>query len=228
MAWRSWDRLPDSMRLPEVRPYYNALEKKRVSLLLKRGFDFVAALLLTVILSPVLLVLAVCVKIESPGPALFRQKRVTRYGRAFRICKFRSMVADAEARGGQVTVKSDSRVTRMGRLLRGSRLDELPQLFNILTGNMSFVGTRPEVPKYVAAYTPEMAATLLLPAGVTSLASIKYKDEAELLAGAADADEVYIQKVLPEKMKYNLEEIEKFSFFRDLKTMVKTVSAVIH
>jgi len=216
------------MRLPEVRPYYNALEKKRVSLLLKRGFDFVAALLLTVILSPVLLVLAVCVKIESPGPALFRQKRVTRYGRAFRICKFRSMVADAEARGGQVTVKSDSRVTRMGRLLRGSRLDELPQLFNILTGNMSFVGTRPEVPKYVAAYTPEMAATLLLPAGVTSLASIKYKDEAELLAGAADADEVYIQKVLPEKMKYNLEEIEKFSFFRDLKTMVKTVSAVIH
>lgn len=137
------------------------------------------------------------------------------------------MVNHAEKLGSQVTTKGDARVTRMGKLLRGCRLDELPQLFNILAGDMTFVGTRPEVEKYVKQYTNEMKATLLLPAGVTSRASIEYKDEEKLLENAENADEIYVQNVLPEKMKYNLKAIENFSFWEDIKTMFATVVAVI-
>ncbi len=136
------------------------------------------------------------------------------------------MVVDAD-KGSQVTVDQDSRITRMGRLIRKCRLDEVSQLIDVFRGTMTFVGTRPEVPKYVAEYTPEMMATLLLPAGVTSLASIYYKDEAELLNGAEDTDKVYIEKILPAKMYYNLKAIEKFGFWRDIKTMFMTVFAVL-
>ena len=227
MAWKRWEELPPNLRTEAVRPYYDALARRRGSLAAKRLFDILAAAVLLVLLSPVLLVLAVAVRLDSPGPVIFRQVRVTQYGREFRICKVRTMVADAQRRGTLVTTKGDSRVTRVGKLLRGCRLDELPQLWNILKGEMSFVGTRPEVPRYVAGYTPEMWATLLLPAGVTSVASIQYKDEDQLLENAADADQVYLEQVLPAKMAYNLSYLREFSLAKDWKTMLDTVRAVL-
>lgn len=227
MLLKPWDDLPDFMRTEEVRVYYDVLKKHSLSLALKRIFDFTVSLILLVIIWPILLILAVGVKLDSPGPAFYKQERVTTYGKRFRIWKFRTMVANADKIGTQVTVSNDQRITKVGRFLRGVRLDELPQIINILTGDMSFVGTRPEVVKYVNAYKPEFYATLLLPAGVTSEASIRYKDEYELLDKADDVDRVYIEQVLPEKMRWNLNSIERFSFFRELLTMIRTVLAVL-
>lgn len=227
MILKRWEALPAQLRTEEVRPYYDTLQKKKFALVCKRLFDILVSALMLVVLSPVFLVLALAIKLDSPGPVFFRQVRVTQYGREFRIFKFRSMVANADKLGSQVTVSGDMRVTRVGRVIRKCRLDELCQLIDILRGTMSFVGTRPEVPKYVAAYTPEMMATLLLPAGVTSEASILYKDEDRLLDGAGDVDAVYIQQVLPDKMKYNLESLRRFSFWGDIRTMVRTVLAVL-
>ena len=224
---RKWNDLPKEMQVEQVKKYYEILQCHKGSLLAKRTFDIIVASLLVVILSPILLLLSILIKIDSPGPVMFRQVRVTTYGKPFRIFKFRTMVNNADKIGTQVTTKGDSRVTRMGKMLRGCRLDELPQLFNVLKGEMSFVGTRPEVEKYVAHYTDEMKATLLMPAGITSRASIEYKDEERLLESAENADEVYIHQVLPEKMKYKLRAIEKFSFWDDIKTMFATVIAVI-
>ena len=224
---RKWNDLPKEMQVEQVKKYYEILQCHKGSFLAKRIFDIIVASLLVVILSPILLLLSILIKIDSPGPVMFRQVRVTTYGKPFRIFKFRTMVNNADKIGTQVTTKGDSRVTRMGKMLRGCRLDELPQLFNVLKGEMSFVGTRPEVEKYVAHYTDEMKATLLMPAGITSRASIEYKDEERLLESAENADEVYIHQVLPEKMKYNLRAIEKFSFWDDIKTMFATVIAVI-
>ena len=224
---RKWNDLPKEMQVEQVKKYYEILQCHKGSLLAKRIFDIIVASLLVVILSPILFLLSILIKIDSPGPVMFRQVRVTTYGKQFRIFKFRTMVNNADKIGTQVTTKGDSRVTRMGKMLRGCRLDELPQLFNVLKGEMSFVGTRPEVEKYVAHYTDEMKATLLMPAGITSRASIEYKDEERLLESAENADEVYIHQVLPEKMKYNLRAIEKFSFWDDIKTMFATVIAVI-
>ncbi len=224
---KKWNDLPKEMQVKEVKKYYDILQRRKGSLVAKRIFDVIAACALTIILSPILLILSILIKLDSKGPVMFRQVRVTTYGKPFRIFKFRTMVNNADKIGTQVTTKGDSRVTRMGKLLRGCRLDELPQLFNVLKGEMSFVGTRPEVEKYVAHYTDEMKATLLMPAGITSRASIEYKDEERLLESAEDADDVYIQQVLPEKMKYNLRAIEKFSFWDDVKTMFATVIAVI-
>lgn len=226
MILKKWEDLPDKLRTDAVRPYYDILAKRRGSLLLKRGFDIVVSAVMLLVLSPVFLVLAIAIKLDSPGPVFYRQVRVTQYGREFRIFKFRSMVSDADKRGSLVTVSSDSRITRVGKFIRKCRLDEVCQLIDVLRGTMTFVGTRPEVPKYVAAYTPEMLATLLLPAGVTSEASILYKDEAELLDAAADVDAVYIHDVLPGKMRYNLQSLKDFSFFSDIKTMFRTVFAV--
>lgn len=224
---KKWENLPENLRTEAVRPYYEQLKKRSVSLFFKRLFDVVASTLLLVILSPVFLILAIAIKIDSRGPVFYRQTRVTRYGKEFRIFKFRSMVNDADKKGSLVTVGGDSRITRMGKLIRSCRLDEISQLLNVLTGDMSFVGTRPEVPKYVAHYTPEMMATLLLPAGITSMASILYKDEDRLLEGAEDVDKTYIEDVLPGKMKYNLESIMQFSLRSDIKTMFRTVGAVL-
>ena len=224
---RKWNDLPKEMQVEQVKKYYEILQCHKGSVLAKRIFDIIVASLLVVILSPILFLLSILIKIDSPGPVMFRQVRVTTYGKPFRIFKFRTMVNNADKIGTQVTTKGDSRVTRMGKMLRGCRLDELPQLFNVLKGEMSFVGTRPEVEKYVAHYTDEMKATLLMPAGITSRASIEYKDEERLLESAENADEVYIHQVLPEKMKYNLRAIEKFSFWDDIKTMFATVIAVI-
>ena len=227
MLLKSWEDLPDFMKTEEVRPYYDALKKHTVSLILKRIFDFTVSLILLLIIWPILLILALAVKLDSSGPAFFKQERVTTYGKRFRIWKFRTMVANADKIGTQVTVSNDQRITKVGKFLRCVRLDELPQIINILTGDMSFVGTRPEVVKYVNAYRPEFYATLLLPAGITSEASIRYKDEYELLDKAEDVDKVYIEQVLPDKMKWNLNSIERFSFTRELLTMVRTVLAVL-
>lgn len=225
---RKFEKLPKEFQNAEVRRYYDILEKKRASLIFKRAFDlFVSVILLVFLIIPII-VIAIAVKCDSKGPVMFRQERVTKYGRHFRIYKFRTMVVNAESLGSMVTTDSDSRVTRIGRKLRKYRLDELPQVFNVLGGSMTVVGTRPEVPKYVDMYEDSYYATLLLPAGITSLASIMYKDEEKLLASNEDPDEVYIGQILPEKMKYNLEYLENFGFLSDIGLMFKTVKEVLH
>ncbi len=224
---RRWERLPEFMRCDEVRPYYDILRRKKISLWLKRLFDVTAAVILLIILAVPMAVIAVMIKLDSPGPVFYRQERVTAYGRKFRIHKFRTMVDHADQIGSAVTVGGDSRITKVGAKLRGCRLDELPQLIDVLQGNMSFVGTRPEVPKYVRKYTREMRATLLLPAGITSEASIRYKDEAELLENAEDVDKVYVEQVLPEKMKYNLEAVRRFGLWKEIMIMFLTVGAIL-
>lgn len=226
MRLRKWENLPPEMQTEEVRKYYDILKKKRASLFFKRLFDICISLVLLIVLSPIFLVLSIAIKTDSKGPVFYRQTRVTQYNREFRIFKFRSMVQGAD-KGSQVTVENDVRVTRVGKLIRKGRLDEISQLIDVLRGKMTFVGTRPEVPKYTRQYTPEMMATLLLPAVITSLASIYYKDEAELLDSAEDADKVYVEKVLPAKMYYNLKAIEKFSFWGDIKIMFMTFFAVL-
>ncbi len=224
---RKWEDLPEFMRTPEVRPYYEILKKKKVSLLLKRILDVCVALILIVILGIPMLIIAIWVKTDSEGPVLYRQERVTSYGKHFRIHKFRTMVSNADKIGTAVTVGNDSRITRAGSHLRHLRLDELPQLFDVLLGDMSFVGTRPEAVRYVERYAPEYNATLLLPAGITSEASIRYKDEDRLLDSADDVDKVYMEQVLPEKMKWNLGSIRDFSLIYDIRTMFRTVFAVL-
>ena len=226
MGLRKWDDLPDFMKTEEVKPYYEVLRKKRLSLVLKRMLDLVGGLVLLVLLAIPMAVIAVLIKIDSEGPVFYRQERITTYGKHFKIHKFRTMVSNADKIGAAVTVGNDSRITKVGAKLRGCRLDELPQVFNLISGDMSFVGTRPEAVKYVKEYKPEYMATLLLPAGITSEASIRYKDEAELLDNADDVDRVYVEDVLPGKMKYNLESIKNFSAFGDLSIMFRTIFAV--
>lgn len=227
MRFRAWDDIPEFMRNEEVKKYYDILDKKRFSLKIKRILDVFVSLILIIILSPIFLIVSIRIKSDSEGPVFYRQERVTQYGRKFYIFKFRTMVVNADKMGALVTAKNDSRVTRVGRKIRKNRVDEIPQLFNILFGDMSFVGTRPEVPKYVNAYTNEMKATLLLPAGVTSEASIGYKDEGMLLQEMEDVDEAYIEKVLPEKMKWNLRSIKEFSLFHEMRTMIKTLGVMV-
>ena len=223
---RRWDELPVFMKTEEVRPYWEILWKKRRHLAVKRGFDIVTAVILLLLAAIPMMVIAIMIKIDSRGPVLYRQERVTTYGKYFKIHKFRTMIQNADRVGTAVTVSNDSRITRVGSMLRGLRLDELPQLIDVLEGNMSFVGTRPEAAKYVKQYRPEFNATLLLPAGITSEASIRYKDEYKLLSASDDVDKTYIEQVLPKKMIWNLNSIERFSFFRELLTMGRTVLAV--
>ena len=224
---KNWNKLPEYMRTDEVRPYYDLLQRKKLSLFFKRVFDIVVSLIMIILCSPILLIISILIVKDSKGGVFYRQERVTQYGRVFRIFKFRKIVQKADQIGTQVTVSNDSRITKIGSKLRNCRLDELPQLFNIFLGDMTFVGTRPESVHYVKSYTNEMYATLLLPAGVTSEASIEYKDEADLLDQADDVDSVYINEVLPEKMKYNLNSIKEFSFFKEIATMFRTVFAVL-
>lgn len=223
---KPFDKLPEQFRTEQVRPYYDILCKKTKSLFLKRSSDILFSVILLFILILPILIIAAAVKLNSKGPVFYRQVRVTTYGKHFKILKFRTMVENADKMGSLVTTDSDSRITGIGRFLRKYRLDELPQIFNVLSGSMSFVGTRPEVPKYVEKYKPEYVATLLIPAGITSLASIMYKDEEKLLSSEENADEVYVEKILPEKMKYNLQYTENFGFRSDLKLMLKTVKEV--
>lgn len=214
-----------------VKKYREEIEKRRISLFLKLFLDKVLALVLLIPLSPIILAIAIWIKLDSEGPVFYRQERITTYGRPFRIFKFRTMVKDADKLGAAVTEHNDPRISRAGDKLRKVRLDELPQLFNVLLGDMSFVGVRPEVAKYVNRYTDEMNATLLLPAGITSPASIEYKDEDEVIEKfkgmGRSIDDIYIEEVLPDKMKYNLEYIKNFSIVNDIKIMIQTALAVI-
>lgn len=221
-----WEQLPQEMQTEEVKKYYDILKKKQMSLFFKRVFDIVASSIMLIILSPAFIILAIAIKIDSKGPVFYRQVRVTQYNKKFRIFKFRSMCQGAD-KGSQVTVNQDARVTRVGKLIRGCRLDEISQLLDVWRGTMTLVSVRAETPKYTEQYTPEMMATLLLPAGVTSLASILYKDEAKLLDGVEDTDKVYVEQILPAKMYYNLKQIEQFSFWNDIKLMFMTVFAVL-
>ena len=224
---KKWEDLPDFMKNDEVRPYYDLLKRKKISLILKRAMDLVGGIIFLILLAIPMLIIAVWIKLDSEGSVFYRQERITTYGKHFKIHKFRTMVSNAEKIGSAVTVGNDSRITKVGAKLRGCRLDELPQVFNLISGDMSFVGTRPEAVKYVEKYKPEYMATLLLPAGITSEASIRYKDEAELLNVADDVDRVYVEEVLPGKMKHNLQAIERFSFFGDIATMFRTVFDVM-
>ena len=227
MLLKDYEVLPETFKDESIRTYYEMLKKRKFSLFIKRCFDiFVSVCMLAVILV-FLLIIAIAIKIDSKGSVFYRQRRVTKYGKVFRIFKFRTMVSNADKIGTLVTLSNDSRITRVGKFLRKYRLDEIPQLLNILKGDMSFVGARPEVEKYVDEYTPDMYATLLMPAGVTSLASIYYKDEDKLMKDAQNADEIYVKEILPAKMKYNLEYIKKFSFWYDIKLMFKTFFAVV-
>lgn len=224
-----YDKLPDFMKNKEVKYYYDILRKKRFQLFLKRLFDIIMSLILLILISPILLIIGITIKIDSKGPIFYRQTRITKYGKEFKIFKFRTMVVNADKIGSLVTTNNDSRITRVGSKIRKIRLDELPQLINILLGDMSFVGTRPEVKKYVDMYSNEMYATLLLPAGVTSKASIEFRNEDEIISKYSkndNVDNIYVKKVLPEKMKYNLEYLKHFSILLDLKLCINTVIKV--
>lgn len=231
MLLKPWHQLPDEMKNEEVKKYYDILKKKTVSLLIKRLFDILVSIVLLIILSPILLILAICIKVDSKGPVFYRQQRITTNNKTFRIYKFRTMVQNADKIGTLVTVNNDSRITNVGNKIRKYRLDELPQVINVLFGDMTFVGTRPEVSKYVDQYTEEMMATLLLPAGITSLASIQFKDEDEILdehmKKGMDTDAAYIKHVLPKKMEYNLEYLRNINFKYDIRLMFKTLFSVI-
>ena len=228
---KKWDKLPENLKNEETEKYYKILSHRKIQLFLKRLIDIVGSLILLILLSPILIIMAILIKLDSKGPVFYRQERVTTYGRIFRIFKFRTMVQNADKIGSLVTLGEDPRITKVGKIIRKFRIDEFPQVINILIGDMSFVGTRPEVKKYVDNYTDEMKATLLMPAGVTSTASIKYKNEDEIISTYLNkgekVDDIYINRVLPEKMKYNLEYIKKFSIIQDLKTMINTVIAVL-
>ena len=226
MILKKWEDLPDFMRIPEVNPYYDILKKKRSSLFFKRVFDIVAGIIMLVILSPVFLFLAIAIKVDSKGPIFYRQVRVTQYGKEFRIHKFRTMCDGADKKGTLVTVGNDNRITRVGKVIRRFRIDEISQLLDVIGGHMSFVGTRPEAVKYVKQYMPEFNATLLLPAGVTSETSIRYKDEDKLLNAAADVEKTYLEDVLPQKMRWNLHSLSTFGFFSDFVTLFRTVLVV--
>ncbi len=230
MLLKPWDELPEYMQTEEVRPYYELLRKKSGQLVLKRLFDIAVSIILIILLSPLILLFSIWIKADSKGPVFYRQERVTQYGRVFRIYKFRTMVSNADQIGNLVTSKNDSRITGVGEKIRKYRIDEIPQLFNVFLGDMSFVGTRPEVSKYVEQYTNEMYATLLLPAGVTSLASIEFKDEDEIIeryvSQGRETNEVYINEVLPLKMKYNLEAMTSFYFLKEISVMINTVVKV--
>ena len=223
---RKWDDLPAFMKCNEVKEYYDILAKKKMQLRLKRFFDIVVGTVLLIVLAFPMIIIAVMIKLDSKGPVFYRQERITAYGKKFKIHKFRTMVSNADKIGAAVTTEGHARITRVGGKIRNLRLDEIPQLLDVLVGDMSFVGTRPEATKYVKKYTREMRATLLLPAGITSEASIRYKDEGKLLDAADDVDKVYVEQVLPGKMEYNLQSLRKFSFLREVGTMVRTVFAV--
>ena len=212
---RDWDNLPNFMKCDEVRAYYVILAGRKMELRLKRLLDIIISTILLILLAIPMVAIAAVIKLDSKGPIFYRQERITACGKTFRIHKFRTMVNNAEKLGAAVTVSGDARITRVGAKIRSLRLDELPQLLATV------------VTKYVKKYTREMRATLLLPAGITSEASIRYKDEGKLLEAAEDVDKVYIEQVLPKKMEYNLQSIRKFSLFKEMQTMFRTVFAVL-
>ena len=190
---------------------------------IKRIFDFLLSLFGIIILSPIFIIVSIAIKLDSKGSILFLQKRVGRYGKEFNIYKFRTMVTDAEKLGKQITVGKDSRITRVGAFLRKFKIDELPQLFNVLKGDMSLVGPRPEVPKYVALYNEEQRKVLDIRPGITDMASLRYKDENDILGKVDNPEEYYINVIMKDKLNLNLEYIEKSNVFFDIYLILKTI-----
>jgi len=193
----------------------------------KRCFDIFFSLLGITLLLWLFLIIAIAIKCSSKGPALFKQERVGRYGKTFNIWKFRSMVVNAEAKGMQITTDGDNRITKVGKFIRKTKIDELPQLFNVLSGKMSFVGPRPEVPKYVAMYNDEQLRVLSVKPGITDLASIEFRNENDLLDGDEDPEKKYIEEIMPAKLALNIKYIEKAGFFYDIGLIFKTIGKVI-
>ena len=205
----------------------NVLRERSVHLALKRLMDIVVSGCALAVLWPVLLLIAIAIKIDDPGPVFYRQVRVGRSGKTFRIYKFRTMVVDADKKGLAITVGRDNRITRMGAFLRKTKLDELAQLINVFTGEMSFVGPRPEVPKYVDMYTPYQRQVLLVRPGITDYASIAYRNENDLLAGADDPEKMYIEKIMPDKIELNMKYLREISPLADIRLILSTIVAVI-
>ena len=218
--------MPGSMQNEKVKEYAGLLSHKKCSLFFKRLFDIVVSFLILLILSPVMLVLAIAIKLDSKGPVFYRQIRVGRYNKDFKIFKLRTMVQDDDKKGLAITLNEDPRITRVGRLIRKCRLDEISQLLNVLGGSMSFVGPRPEVRRYVEAYSPEGMATLLVRPGVTAPSSIVFKDEDKILNSGDDPEQIYVEQILPEKTRLNLEYVARLSFWKDIKIMFQTLHAV--
>lgn len=231
MILKKWDEIPENLKNEQTKIYYDVLSNKKINLICKRFFDIIFSLALLIILSPLFIIVSIWIKLDSKGPVFYKQERITQYGRIFKIFKFRTMVQNADKIGSLVTLGEDPRITKIGKKIRKCRLDEIPQLINVFIGDMSFVGTRPEVKKYVDKYTDEMKATLLMPAGITSRASIEYKNEDEIISKYLNkgekVDDIYINRVLPEKMKWNLEYIKNFNVIEDLKIDIKTVVNVL-
>ena len=227
MLIKKWEKLPPELQIEEVREYWERLRKKNFSLFWKRVFDIFVSSIVLIIISPLFLIISLAIVIDSRGGVFYRQERITQYGKHFRIFKFRSMVSGADKKGTLVTTGNDSRVTRVGKFIRKFKIDEMSQLIDIFRGTMTFIGTRPEVPKYVEQYKAEYLATLLLPAGVSSTASIMFKNENDMLKNMGNADEIYINQILPIKMKWNLLDIKKYSFWRDIKICFRTIFAVL-
>ena len=205
----------------------SVLKKKSFSLFLKRCFDIAASALGLLVLAIPFLIIAVIIKATSKGPVCFRQVRVGKNGKEFRIFKFRTMVVDAEKKGMQITVGADSRITGIGKFLRKTKIDELPQLINVLIGQMSFVGPRPEVPKYVAMYSDYQRNILKIKPGITELASIVYRDENDVLAKSEDPEATYINEIVPKKIELNMEYMQKMGFWYDIKLIFMTFAAIL-
>ena len=193
----------------------------------KRCFDIFFSFLGILLLLWLFLIIAIAIKCSSKGPVLFKQERVGKNAKTFKIWKFRSMVVNAEAKGMQITTDGDNRITNVGKFIRKTKIDELPQLFNVLSGKMSFVGPRPEVPKYVALYSDEQLRVLTVKPGITDLASIEFRNENDLLDGDDDPERKYIEEIMPAKLALNLKYIEKAGFFYDIGLIFKTIGKVI-
>lgn len=227
MLIKKWEKLPKELQIDEVKPYYEILRKKNFSLFWKRVFDITVSGIVLLLILPFFLIISLAIKIDSRGPVFYRQERVTQYGKHFRIFKFRSMVVDADKKGTLVTTGNDARITKVGKFIRKFKIDEMSQLIDVFRGAMTFIGTRPEVPKYVNQYKAEYMATLLLPAGVSSTASIMFKDENDMLKETENADETYINRILPIKMEYNLSDVKKYGYWRDIKLCFMTIFGVM-
>ena len=204
-----------------------SLRDKKVNLLIKRLFDMVASFLGLVILSPIFIIVSICIKIDSKGPVFFKQKRVGKDGQPFMIYKFRTMVTDAEKLGKQITVGDDNRITKVGKFIRKCKLDEIPQLINVLKGEMSLVGPRPEVPRYVELYDDYQFQVLLVRPGITDYASIEYRNENEILGESSNPEETYINEIMPTKIELNMKYLKNISLSEDFKLIIKTILAIV-
>ena len=203
------------------------LARRRPQLIAKRAMDIILSAAALAVLWPLLLLIALAVVIDDPGPVFYRQVRIGRGGKPFRIFKFRTMVTDADKKGLAITVGRDNRITRVGAILRKTKLDELPQLFNVLRGDMSFVGPRPEVQEYTDLYTEEQRQVFLVRPGITGVASIRYRNENDLLAASDDPNRTYIQEILPEKLRLDLSYIPRAGVVQDIALIFETLAVVI-